>query len=258
MPLGTKREKEDLLKLTKEAGKARQEFRRAMRASHDPERAKQEKRYLKSPYKFFGVRVPFLRKLAKDFARAHPPGHSRVSREFVFTLANTLWEGQYHQEKSLAIMVIEQYPQYIDEDAVPFIERMLGECNGWDHADWISINLFGQVLVSDMAAKRHLMRWSAAWPLWQRRASMTAQIKLLRVGKGDRELFYRIARGMLREKEFFIRKAIGWVVREISKADPGAARDFLMEIREEASGLTIREGAKRLPARMKEEVLEKK
>ena len=87
---------------------------------------------------------------------------------------------------------------------------------------------------------------------------MTAQIKLLRNGKGDRELFYRIARGMLGEKEFFIRKAIGWVVREISKADPGAARDFLMSIRAKASGLTLREGAKRLPAEMKAEVLEKK
>lgn len=251
--MGTKRKKEDLLKL-KEVEKARQEFRRAMRASHDPERAKQEKRYLKSPYKFFGVRVPFLRALAKDFARAH----GDASREFVFTLANTLWEGQYHQEKSLAIMVLEQYPQYLDTEAIPSIEQMLGQCNGWDHADWISINLFGQVLAGDMAAKRHLIRWSAAWPLWQRRASMTAQIKLLRNGKGDRELFYRIARGMLGEKEFFIRKAIGWVVREISKADPGAARDFLISIRAKASGLTLREGAKRLPARMKEEVLEKK
>ena len=254
--MGTRRKKEDL-KL-KEVEKARRRFRQAMRASHDPERAKQEKRYLKSPYKFFGIRVPFLRKLAKDFARENPPGHSKVSREFVHTLANTLWEGEYHQEKSLAIMVLEQYPQYLDEESIPVIEQMLGQCNGWDHADWISINLFGQVLASDMAAKRHLIRWSAAWPLWQRRASMTAQIKLLRVGKGDRELFYRIARGMLGEKEFFIRKAIGWVVREISKADPEAARDFLMSIRAKASGLTLREGAKRLPAEMKEEVLEKK
>ena len=166
--------------------------------------------------------------------------------------------GQYHQEKSLAIMVLEQYPQYLDKDSIPVIEQMLGQCNGWDHADWISINLFGEVLVRDMAAKRRLVRWSGTWPLWQRRASMTAQIKLLRVGGGDRELFYRIARGMLGEKEFFIRKAIGWVVREVSKADPGSARDFLVSIRGKASGLTIREGAKRLPAKMKAEVLEKK
>ena len=254
--MGTKKKEKNLS--LKEVEKACREFRRAMRASHDPERAKQEKRYLKSPYKFYGVNIPFLRKLAKDYARANPPEHSRVSREFVFTLAKALWEGKYHQEKSLAIMVLEQYPQYLDEDSIPQIERMLGECNGWDHADWISINLFGEVLVSDMAAKKHLIRWSCAWPLWQRRASMTAQIKLLRGGAGDRELFYRIARGMLGEKEFFIRKAIGWVVREISKADPEAARDFLMEIREKASRLTIREGAKRLPAKMKEEVLKKK
>ncbi len=253
--MGTKKEEKDIS--LKEVEKACRKFRQAMHASHDPERAKQEKRYLKSPYKFYGVNVPFLRKLAKDYARANPQGNSKASREFVFTLSKALWEGKYHQEKSLAIMVLEQYPQYLDTEAIPFIEQMLGECNGWDHADWISINLFGQVLASDISAKRHLIRWSGAWPLWQRRASMTAQIKLLRSGAGDRDIFYRIARGMLGEKEFFIRKAIGWVVREISKADPEAARDFLLEIKTKASGLTLREGAKRLPARMKEEVLRK-
>lgn len=225
-------------------------FRKSLRAAHDPERARQEKRYLKSPYKFFGVRVPHLRALAKDFKRANPG----ISREQVFDLASALWKSQYHQEKSLAIMVLEQYPQYLDAKAIPSIEQMIGGCNGWDHADWISINLMGRVLEKDPDASRHLVRWSGAWSLWQRRASMTAQIRLLRKGEGDRDLFFKIARGMTGEKEFFIRKAIGWVVREISKADPGAARDFLMRIRKKASGLTIREGAKRLPAQMKEEV----
>ncbi|HEB01867.1 MAG TPA: DNA alkylation repair protein [Nitrospirae bacterium] len=228
-------------------------FRKSLRAAHDPERARQEKRYLKSPFKFFGVKVPQLRLFAKNFKRANPG----ISREQVFDLASALWESEYHQEKSLAIMVLEQYPQYLDSEAIPSIEHMIGGCNGWDHADWISINLMGRILEKDPVAIRHLVRWSGAWSLWQRRASMTAQIRLFRTGGGDRDLFFKIARGMVREKEFFIRKAIGWVVREISKANPDAARDFLIVIREKASGLTIREGAKRLPAQMKEEVLGK-
>ena len=228
-------------------------FRRSMRSAHDPERAKHEKKYLKSPYKFFGVGVPHLRKLAKDFRRENPD----IDQKAVSSLAHDLWAGDYHQEKSLAIMVLEQYPQLLNADAVPIIKKMLAECNGWDHADWISINLMGRVLENDLSATRHLALWSAAWPLWLRRASMTAQIRLFRSGQGDHELFFSIAKGMRGEKEFFIRKAIGWVVREISKADPMMARDFLMSIKNEASGLTIREGARRLPATMKKEVLQK-
>ena len=82
------KEKEINLRL-KEVEKACRKFRRSMRASHDPERAKQEKRYLKSPYRFFGVSVPLLRKLAKDFRLKNP----NASREFVYTLAETLWGG---------------------------------------------------------------------------------------------------------------------------------------------------------------------
>jgi 3-methyladenine DNA glycosylase AlkD len=234
-----------------QAGKASKNFRKEMRKIHDPERAIKEKQYLKSPYRFFGVSVPFLRKLANTFKR----NNKDASREFIYTLSETLWQGQYHQEKSLAIILLEQYPDFLDNESIPFIESILGSCNGWDHADWTAINLMGEVLNKDLSMKRHLVRWSGAWSLWLRRASLIAQIKLLRKGEGDRELFYRIARSMTYEKEFFIRKAIGWTVREISKSDEVAARDFLLEIKKDASGLTLREGSKRLPATMKEEVL---
>lgn len=229
------------------------EFRNALRDAHDPERARQEKRYIKSPYKFFGVGVPALRKLARGFTRSHPD----IQREEVFSLARALWESPFHQEKSLAIMVLKQYPEHLDAEAVPLIEEMLGQCSGWDHADWIAINIFGRVLEKDQGAKRHLLRWSASWSLWLRRASMTGQIRLLRKGEGDRELFFRIARGMIGEKEFFIRKAIGWCVRELSKTDPEAAHSFLMEVRDRASGLTLREGSKRLDERMRKQLFEK-
>lgn len=76
---------------------------------------------------------------------------------------------------------------------------------------------------------------------------MISQILLFRTGRGDRELFFGFAEKMLHEKEFFIRKAIGWCIREIAKAEPYDAFDFLMQIRDRASGLTMREGSKRLP-----------
>jgi 3-methyladenine DNA glycosylase AlkD len=247
MPVGKREKRRFSVK------RALQEFRRALKAAHDPERAKQEKRYLKSPYRFLGVKVPHLRKLAREFARSCPD----ATRKQVLGLAGKLWKSPFHQEKSLAIMVLEQYPQHLDGEAVPLIEEMLGQSSGWDHADWIAINLFGEVLKNDPAAKRHLIRWSGSWSLWIRRASMTGQIRLLRAGGGDRELFFRIARAMVDEKEFFIRKAIGWVVREISKTDPGATHAFLMEVRDRASGLTLREGSKRLQDKMRKEVLAK-
>ena len=70
----------------------------------------------------------------------------------------------------------------------------------------------------------------------------------IRAGRPDLARFTRYAELMLAEREFFIRKAIGWVLREVSKKRPKLVFEFLREHREEVSGLTLSEGAKYLPA----------
>ncbi|HWR90060.1 MAG TPA: DNA alkylation repair protein, partial [Dissulfurispiraceae bacterium] len=226
-------------------------FRQDLRAAHNPERAANEKRYLKSPYKFFGVTVPFTDRLARDFRKTHKD----ASREEIFALAEALWSSEYHQEKTLAIKLLEKYPHHLDIRSMPLIERMLSECTGWDHVDGIAIHLVDAVLRKDDGAFAYLTKWSKSENFWMRRAALISQILLFREGRGDRQLFFGLAEAMIREKEFFIRKAIGWTVRELSKADPQAACDFLLRVKDRASGLTLREGAKRLPGEMKKRVM---
>ena len=67
--------------------------------------------------------------------------------------------------------------------------------------------------------------------------------------------FAALAVPMLGEKEFFIRKAIGWVLRAVSKEDPATVAAFLRAHRADVSGLTLREGAKYLPARDRKALL---
>lgn len=229
------------------------EFRRALRVAHKPERAENEKRYLKSPYKFFGVTVPFIEKLARDFKREHKD----AAREEVCSLAGALWSSEYHQEKTLAIKLLGTYPHYLDIQSTPMLERMLSESTGWDHVDGIAIHLVGAVLRKDKKAFAYLDKWGKSRSFWMRRASLISQIPLFREGRGDKELFFMLAEDMIGEREFFICKAIGWTLREISKADPRAAFDFLFKVKDRAAGLTLREGAKRLPDEMRRKVLEK-
>ena len=75
---------------------------------------------------------------------------------------------------------------------------------------------------------------------------MLAQLPALRAGAGDFELFASFAARMVGEREFFIRKAIGWVLREVSKKRPKLAYAFLADHAREVSGLTLREGSKYL------------
>ncbi|MGD0282395.1 MAG: DNA alkylation repair protein [Dissulfurispiraceae bacterium] len=228
-------------------------FRKRLKENSNPERAAKEKSYLKSPYKFFGVTVPFITKMAKDFKRTNRD----VDKRFVFELGKRLWDSEYHQEKTLAIKLLEQYSEYLDYESMSMLERMLSASAGWDHVDGITNHLVDAVLRKDRRTYEYLKRWSKSDNFWMRRAALISQLLLFREGKGDRKLFFSFAERMIEEKEFFIRKAIGWALREMSKAEPGAVFDFLMKVKDRGSGLTLREGSKRLPEGKRKLLLKK-
>lgn len=228
-------------------------FRKTLKDNYNEERAVNEKRYLKSPYKFFGVSLPFTDKMAKEFKQTNKD----AGREYVIELAKALWGSEYHDEKRLGLRILQFHPEYLDISVMPLLEEMLTQSTGWDMVDDISIHLVGTVLEKDKKVYGYLKKWSASDHFWMRRASLISQILLFRYNRGDKRLFFGFAEKMLHEKEFFIRKAIGWCIREIAKASPDEAFDFLMKIKGRASGLTLREGSKRLPVQQREMILKK-
>ena len=102
------------------------------------------------------------------------------------------------------------------------------------------------------SAVRTVRRWAKDRDFWVRRTALLSLLLPLRRGEGDFELFTELAVPMLGEKEFFIRKAIGWVLRDVSKKRPELAFGFLHEHINEVSGLTIREGSKYLSKKQSE------
>jgi 3-methyladenine DNA glycosylase AlkD len=99
-----------------------------------------------------------------------------------------------------------------------------------------------------------LRRWAGDEDFWVRRTALLAQLDELRAGGGDFALFGELAVPMLGEKEFFIRKAIGWILRDTSKRRPELVRDFVAEHGGAMSGLTFREATRRLPDKMRKQL----
>jgi len=218
-------------------------FRRQLNELADPARAAQEKRYLKSPFDFYGVSVPKIRRIAKEF-RA---GNRKTSKGALWGLCRTLWAGNFHEERALAIFLLDEYHALLDYSDMPLLEGMLRESVNWDQVDEISVHLVGAVLDRDQRALEYLQKWRRDESFWMRRASLLSQLLLFRRGKGDRALFYSFAREMMEGKEFFIRKAIGWVLREIARRDPQEVFRFVAENKPRMSGVTLREATRRLP-----------
>ena len=99
-----------------------------------------------------------------------------------------------------------------------------------------------------------LKEWIKDDNFWVRRAAILAQLIPLREGRGNLDLFEQLTVPLMGEKEFFIRKAIGWVLRDTSKRRPQLVFDFVQKYGSQMSGLTYKEATRRLPESMQQEL----
>ena len=215
----------------------------ALRMAGKPDRAHHEKGYLKSPLEHYGTAVPVIRKQAMAAWRDHGP----LSHQDLLGLVRMLWASPVHEPRMAAVVLLEQRAVDLRSGDLAIVEDMIRGSHTWAYVDGLAAKVAGALFERDDALGPALDRWSKDENFWIRRASMLALLMPLRRGEGDWDRFTRYADEMLHEKEFFIRKSIGWVLRETSKRRPALVRDYVAGRAGRMSGLTFREATKRLP-----------
>jgi len=218
-------------------------FRARFRRAGTPARAAAEKAYLKSDLRFYGTGVPAIRGAVLEYCRQNPD----LTRSELRALAETLYATNVHELRSAAIGVLERQRARLTERDLPWLVGLVRRSDTWAHVDWIAPKVIGDVIARYPSARSRMARWAADESIWVRRTALLAEHDALRAGGGDFALFARLAEGRLEEREFFIRKAIGWVLREVSKRRPEIVYGFLRDQRDRVSRLTLQEGAKYLP-----------
>jgi 3-methyladenine DNA glycosylase AlkD len=185
-----------------------------------------------------------IRAVALEYCRAHP----ETSRADLRAVAETLYASDVHELRSSAIGVLECRRDALTDRDLPWLVDLVRRSNTWAHVDWLAIKVIGRVIARHHWSRRLLSKWAKDESFWVRRTALLAEHDTLRAGAGDFSLFAGLAASMLDEREFFIRKAIGWVLREVSKKRPALTYGFLREHRDRVSGLSLQEGAKYLTA----------
>jgi 3-methyladenine DNA glycosylase AlkD len=222
-----------------------------LRVVGDPDRAAQEKAYLKSDLEFFGESVWEIRRVAKSFVTGAPP----MAHDDLVALVAALWAGPVFERRMAAVVLLELHPKLLTAADLPLIERLVRESPTWALVDALATDVVGGILKRAPAeATPVLDRWSTDPDFWIRRASLLGELQGLRAG-ADLAPLLRRADAMLDEKEFFIRKAIGWVLREVGKRRPDQVSDWLGPRTQRASGVTMREAVRYLPAAERERLM---
>lgn len=217
-----------------------------------PERAEKERSYLKSELAHVGASVPQVRAAATRLHRDHPD----LGHEQLIAVAKALWETPVHERRLAAIELLDLRSGALTDQDLPLLERLLREARTWALVDPLAVNVVGALLDRLPAAVgARLDAWSDDSDLWVRRASLLAYLRGLRRGEGDFDGFAGKADRMLEERERFIRKAIGWVLRDTAKRRPDLVVAWLDPRAHRASGLTLREAVKYLPAADKERLI---
>lgn len=227
------------------------EIEAGLRAVATPERAEKEKAYLKSELHFIGATVPAIQRVVK----ASLSDQTLREPRDVTALAEALWANPVHELRMAAVMVLESNAALLEPPDIALVERFIRESQTWALVDGLAATVAGSLVERHAELNATLDRWAADDDFWVRRSALLALLKPLRAGAGDWDRFTRYAGGMLEEREFFIRKAIGWILREVGKKRPELVAEWLLPRASRASGVTVREAVKYLPEDSREAII---
>lgn len=223
-------------------------LRAALAAAGDPGRAAGQQAYMKSALPFHGIASPELRRIVTPLLREHAPA-DRAGWE---ATVRELWDGATHREQRYSALALAQHRsarawQY--PGVLPLHRHLVVTGAWWDLVDETATRLVGPVLLAHRDAVTPVMdAWSVEDDLWLRRVAVLAQLKHKK--QTDTALLERVVLANLEGSpfgsQFFIRKAIGWALREHAKTDPGWVRDLVDRQTGRMSGLTVREATKHL------------
>ena len=228
------------------AARLARDLRRALADVADPERAAPMRAYMKSAMPFLGVGAVPLRRVCREvFAGVDFPSAAAFRRA-----ALSLWRGaRYREERHCAIELTghRRFDRFQDLAALPMYEEMIVTGAWWDYVDAIASHRLGLLLRRfPREMRKEMLAWSHSDHLWKRRSAILCQLTFKK--DTDLDLLYAVIEPALGSREFFLRKAVGWALRQHGWTDPKEVRRYVREHEKQLSGLSKREALKNLGA----------
>lgn len=216
-------------------------IRAGLAAAADPGRAPGMQRYMKSEMPYRGVPTPVWRALVTRAVAAHP----LTSDAVLAAAVRELWHGATHREEryaALQLLADRRHARWLTPDRVPLLRELIVDGAWWDHVDLIATRLVGRVLRDHRAQVTPTVReWIVDADVWLRRTAIICQVGAK--SATDPALLTDAIEANVAERDFFVRKGIGWALRDYSKTEPGWVRRFL-DTHPDLSPLSRREGGK--------------
>lgn len=191
-------------------------------ANANTEIAKGQKAYMKNHFDFFGIKSPLRKQIQKPFlANAYLPPKVELPK-----IIHHLWDKPQREFHYFSQELAQKFTKKLELKDIELFEFMVTNQSWWDTVDFIAVNLIGPYLQQFPDQQEPLSKkWLASDYLWLQRTALLFQLKYK--DEMDTHLLSANIEALLDSKEFFINKAIGWVLREYAKTNPSWVKEFV-------------------------------
>ncbi|KUF17093.1 DNA alkylation repair protein [Streptomyces silvensis] len=219
-------------------------FAEAARAAQaaDPVRAADMRAYMKDIAPFLGITSPARR----EVSRAVLAGTPRPDEADCAALALRCWRLPEREYQYFAVDYLRRYIGRCSSGFLPVARHLVTTRPWWDTVDALAAHVVGSLVAADPALTVEMDAWIEDDDLWAVRTALLHQLRYKDATDTGR-LFAYCAR-QAAHPDFFVRKAIGWCLREYAKTDPDAVRDFVARHRDVLAPLSVREALKNIKA----------
>ena len=207
-------------------------------SNRNPEHALQMKKYMKDQFEFYGIATPDRRAMMS----AHIKEYGLPEWFDIDPISRSLWELDERECQFTQLDLMNRMKRNLSPENLPLLEYLITTKSWWDTVDGLSAWFVGELF------KRHpelikstTNRWMKSGDIWLQRSCLLFQLKYKK--DTDLDLLFGFIETLSYHKSFWIRKAIGWTLREYSKTDPQMVEKYV-ETHPELSGLSKREALK--------------
>jgi 3-methyladenine DNA glycosylase AlkD len=209
-------------------------------AARDAERAKAMASYMRDRFPFLGVPAPRQRVLGREVTAGLP----RPAEEDLRAVALGCWRLEEREYQYFGVAYLRRWVRVGSAGFLDTVRELVTGKPWWDTVDALAANVVGPLALRHHRLATTLDAWALDADLWVVRTALLHQLHYRE--DTDRDRLFRYCSEQARHRDFFVRKAIGWALREYAKTDPTAVRRYVAAHRGLLSPLSVREALKNL------------
>lgn len=209
-------------------------------AARDPVRARPMKAYMRDQFPFLGIAAPTQKTLSREVLAGLP----RPDEATLATVARGCWELAEREYQQFACVLLRRYAKVCSPAFLDTARHLITHRSWWDTVDTLAAHTVGPLVAAHPHLVAEMDRWIVDDDLWVARSAILHQLTYKGRTNADRLFAYCTARAG--HRDFFIRKAIGWALREYAKTDPDAVRGYVRARHDRLAPLSVREALRNI------------